>query len=539
MGSFFSQEEEKEVAPYIQGINPTTLAALILDAINMDGFDEEEGKIGISFDSGASNPEDKNSITFWNEEEITTLPKNVFLEIMKMTGLNIVKIFEDSYDLEHSKELDESVTILRDALDYLDEYLATLDCEENVEDYKNRLDDEESEEFESEESDQSVESDESDQLEDSDQSEDLDQPESMPSVSVVSASKPPVVEPTVMEAVDDAQDVEVAKESCSADEPDTESAPPSAEYLAQRRGSRGMVGVLDRLPELRRRLGDPGSPEAEPQSFSPKHNTALDKVKKKVKLLSAFHVKRDEVSPEISPEQEGLRSLLKSPETPPVTPVICRKKLSMRSKSLSLEVKDKHPHIIHHRSTGSLPDKLSSLELLQQMGKNSPLNSPTLSVLSLPDSMDDNAFADSPTGSCPSSPMDPDNTPTSPATNSSICTTPRGNGETLPDTGGNSPTPSLSSPPSSTSPEGMKASNFPSPAEDNKPFLRTGSLDTIPRKRKQGIKPLKLAQLAWGNSLELNFPTQAESVDIPDSPTTNVVDRTVSSLPGSIDPSSP
>lgn len=516
MGGIFSQEEEKEVAPYLQGISPASLAAVIWDTINevnMDECGEEEGNIGISFDSGASSSKDKNCVTFWNEGEITTLPKNVFLEIMKTTGQNVVKTFEDNYDLELSKDLGEAVSILKDALEYLEEYLTTLDCEESVEDYKNRLDDEES-----------------------DEAEDSDQPESIPSVSVPSASKPPVVEPAVVEVVDDVQGVEVAKGSSSDDESDSEFSPPSAEYLAQRRVSRGMVGVLDRLPELRRRFGDSGSIEVEPQSYSPIHGSALDKVKKKVKLLSMFHVKKDEVSPELSPEQEGLRNLLKSSE--PSEPVTRRKKLSMRSKSLSIE--HEHQHITHQRSTGSLPDKLSSLELLQQMAKKSSLlsslNSPISPVLSLPGSVEDNVFADSPTGSYPES-----DSPTSPGTNSPISTTPGGmgtnslttpggNGVTLPGIGRNSPTPSLGDSP--TLPEGVKT-------KDSKLLLpsspTSGRLDTISPER---TLEAKRAQLAWAHSLESNSSTQSGIVDIPDSSTINIVDHTVS-LPGSVDVSSP
>lgn len=531
MGNVFSPAEKKEIAPHFDGIQPVSLAMVIWDSINeegMDSRDQEDGSIGISFDGDGSEA-GKNSITFWDNGETTTLPKNVFLEIMKMTGEQVVKVFEDNYDLQRSKELGESVAVLKAALEQLEEHMSTIESAVSVAEYRRLVDSEtELEEMESE--------------------------DETPVAAALDIKVPVPPPPT--------DDID-ADNSDSDDEVAT---PPPNHLLQRRRSTRGIEGVMDRLPELRRRFSDD-----EPETPTTPTSPAFDKVRKKVKLLSIFHIRRDEVSPEETtanklPNPEEDDHAKPKPENsgdedakPDNTRVDAAKAAEKpRSSSVDNFFKDHRP-AKHQFSTASLPGDLSSLPAKNQMLKlkqAAPTSPSSTPVPSLPGSIED-IFCKSPESTTPTSlgnlhigfltPSGSLDTPTPPESLSP--TPPGGTGSKIPGysasaahtTTGSSCTHS-STPPEGTGKKllGSNTSNKPPGSSKDKNLTSSSSLNTTPTPP-PGAEANR-SHFAWPNRLDPNLsgtpPVSIRSMgphNIHSPECTDYSSTITKSLPGSVE----
>jgi hypothetical protein len=288
MGSVFSQEEKKELSPYLQGTDPATFATVIWDCIKEEGMESDEGDLGIYFPPRTANEDSVSEMAYWDGEETTWLPKNIFFEILKMCGEMVIKTFEDNYNLEKSNEYGKSITTLKTALKHLEQHLMKMKNKVSVEEYRKYIDSEFAHEEEEEKQQQEQEDSESD--------------DELPQVTTVDIEKVPT--PITIPTVTCTADEDADHSDCS-EEP---SSPPPAYLLERRRSTKGMEGVMDRLPELWRRVGE-SSDEPETPTTPPISPRAIDKVKKKVKLLSLFHVQKDEASSEEKESPDEKRPL--------------------------------------------------------------------------------------------------------------------------------------------------------------------------------------------------------------------------------------
>lgn len=523
MGNVFSREEKKEIAPHFEGINPVSLAVVIWDCINEEGMDNRDKEVGISFDGDGSEA-GKNNITFWDNGETTSLPKNVFLEIMKMTGEQVVKIFEDNYDLQRSKELLESVSVLKAALEHLEQHMSTVESKISAEEYRRLIDSET-------------------------EPEEIEWDDEAP-VAAVDIQVPVLTLPT-----DDTN----ADDSDSSDE----AATPPPDYLLQRRRStRGIEGVMDRLPELRRRCDAADEPE---MPMSPASPLAFDKVRKKVKLLSMFHVKKDEVSPEETTADKLPNSQPGDDDDAKLKPDNTRGDAARaaekpRASSVDNFFKNHHP-AKHQFSTASLPGDLSSLAAKKQSSMVIAPTSPSITpVPSLPGSVEDipserttptslrnlhlgfltpfgslDASTHTPTPPESLSPTPPGGTGSKvPGDPGSAPRTPSGSAST------NSPTPPDSvgnkllgsKPPGSTSstPTGSRNKNLSTPSS---------SLDTNSPTPPPGAEANR-SHLAWAGSLDSSSSgTPPVSMGPHNFPSPEGTDISTLPLPGSVEISSP
>ena len=306
MGGLLSTEEKKEVEPLFQGFDPLQLASVVWDCINEVEISpslSKQAHISISF-SGQTGSSD--GVVFTDGGETTEMPKRVFLEIVKLSSEQTIENYEQHYDLERSPDADYAVTELKKAVECLTAHISTIQGV-TPEEYKQYLD----EEIASDD----VFSSEEEEYEENESEEDENQ-EDIQNVSNTELPPPPIQQPQVL--VNDEIVPSPAKGSDQGSDSDDDSppTPPSPSYLAQRRGSMGIDGVLDRIPDLRRRVSgedDEGSPPGSPTSL------AVDKVRKKVKLLSLFHVRKD--SPEedekkeksLKPRSLSLQTLFSTP----------------------------------------------------------------------------------------------------------------------------------------------------------------------------------------------------------------------------------
>ncbi len=222
MGSLLSQTEHEKLVPYLQGIDPASLATVIWDSINNIGMDSnvKNGVGSIQFLEGDDN---QDHAVFWDSEGAEVLPQNVFLEIMRMVGEKTAQTFEDNYDLERSPESKVAVSKLKLSLQCLYKHVSTMRMCETVEEYKNRQ-----------------------YCNDANVTPDL---------------------------VDDVMKRRGSYTWKSGDENHNTSGSASSWSLLERKDSKGLVGVIDRLPDLQRR----GS-------------GALERVKKKLKVISSFKI---------------------------------------------------------------------------------------------------------------------------------------------------------------------------------------------------------------------------------------------------------
>ena len=190
MGSALSEKEVTVLQPHLQGFEAASLASVIWDAINQVGVDDEQEKMGIHFETG-----DTPAAIFWDETGPQHLPRKAFLQVMEMVAERTI---ESSYDLEKSKALGAVVSKLKLALVYLQREIQSMKGEEGGYSYRKHLES---------------------------------------GASVTSAG-------------DGIEEIRSHKISRSFAEPEEGS---HAHMLAHRQSGKGMEGVVERLPELKRR----------------------------------------------------------------------------------------------------------------------------------------------------------------------------------------------------------------------------------------------------------------------------------------------
>ncbi|XP_064396573.1 uncharacterized protein LOC135343542 [Halichondria panicea] len=136
MGSVLSKMEEKEMTSYLQGIQPASLASIVWDTINSVGVDDESEKFGISFEGEKKSPK----VMFWDNGEVTEMPRKVFLEILEMMSGRVLEAYETEYNIEESPELKSGVDKLKLAKTRLQKEIESLRGHEGAKDYRKRLD---------------------------------------------------------------------------------------------------------------------------------------------------------------------------------------------------------------------------------------------------------------------------------------------------------------------------------------------------------------------------------------------------------------
>ena len=141
MGNILTFKEQKALKPHLQGIEPASLAAIIWDSINYVGVDDDTEKIGIHFTNGTEFEDSGQArVIFWDDIGATDLPRKVFLEILLMMGEQIVNEYESNYDLERATDIGTAVNKLQLALVSLHETIGGLSQEEGAKTYRDRID---------------------------------------------------------------------------------------------------------------------------------------------------------------------------------------------------------------------------------------------------------------------------------------------------------------------------------------------------------------------------------------------------------------
>ena len=139
MGSTISTSEERELATHLQGIEPASLAAVIWDSINCVGVDDEHAKFGIDFTGGKASS-DSQKVLFWDTGDATGMPRKVFLELLQLVSEKIIEDYENKYDLEKSHALQSAVNKLRLAKQHLQKEIGLLEGQVDAKQYRERLD---------------------------------------------------------------------------------------------------------------------------------------------------------------------------------------------------------------------------------------------------------------------------------------------------------------------------------------------------------------------------------------------------------------
>ena len=280
MGSALSQEESKAIQPHLHGFEPASLASVIWDSLNKVGVDDEMEKMGIDF--GTNDEEGQAGVVFWDESGVTQLPRKVFLQVLEYVAEQTIDSYESNYDLDKSPALAATVHKLQLAFAHLRREIQSMKGDEDVSVYRERLD------------------------------------------SGVS------VEQSDSEGTSIVEELRTRKGSWhwANGEPDD-----FARLHERRRSSKGIVGVVERLPELRRRY--------EQES----RNSPLGRVRNKLRALSILQ--RGSVTPSVIPEEtDSEQATVKLPnarenslqrDSPPITPPISRIKIPTRSLPTNLE----------------------------------------------------------------------------------------------------------------------------------------------------------------------------------------------------------
>ena len=255
MGSVLSSKEHKAIESRIQGFEPSSLATVIWDSINQVGVDDEQEKLGIHFEDIEPNEDSEtggSKVTFWDGDDAQQMPRKVFLEVMLLVGETTIKNYEDNYDLEKSIQLGTAVNRLKLAVVHLKKEIDTVQDQPSASAYRHRLD-------------SGINMDEADNM-----------------VEELRARR--------------------GSWMWSSGEVD-----PSTFNASRRRSTKGIEGVLDRLPELRRRysLSTEGS-----------RSTTLGRVKNKLKVLSLLQ-KGSVVSPEAINEEHEDKDMQMLVSPPP------------------------------------------------------------------------------------------------------------------------------------------------------------------------------------------------------------------------------
>lgn len=243
MGNILSYKEQKALKPHLQGIEPASLAAIIWDTINFIGVDDDMEKLGIHFVSGTElEDQGQARVVFWDDIGATNLPRKVFLEILLMVGEQLMREYESNYDLERTTDLGTAVNKLKVALMSLQETLDVLSGEEGAKIYRERLD------------------------------------------NGVNTSNGPISDDLI-------DKIRSRRGSYMW----TNGEPESQSINTKRRQSKGIEGVFDRLPELRRRYDKVVGGCDKP----------LDRVRNKIKILTLFQKRNVAPTSILEEDNEG------------------------------------------------------------------------------------------------------------------------------------------------------------------------------------------------------------------------------------------
>lgn len=250
MGSVLSAREQKALKPHLQGIEPSSLAAVIWDSINSVGVDDDIEKLGIHFVNGTEFEDGGQArVIFWDEIGASDMPRKVFLEVLLMVGEEIVKEYENNYDLETSTDLGTAVNKLQVAMVSLRETIDGLADEECAKTYRERLD------------------------------------------SGVSMNEDPASDDLI-------EEIRTRRGSYMW----TNGEPESEPAYTGRRQSKGIESVIERLPDLRRRYD---------KAINSNSNKPLERVRQKIKILNMFQ--KGSVAPTAIIEEDEHPSCAPSP----------------------------------------------------------------------------------------------------------------------------------------------------------------------------------------------------------------------------------
>ena len=140
MGNVLSAKELHLIDPYLSGFNPSSLALIVWDSIGEVGQDDKDKGLGIHFSSNLEDPGEHPMVTFWDENGVEQLPRKVFLEILQFLAESTLKK-SSSVSGEYGTQVQAtSVHKLKLALDALKAKLAALTDEEGGEQYNKRVD---------------------------------------------------------------------------------------------------------------------------------------------------------------------------------------------------------------------------------------------------------------------------------------------------------------------------------------------------------------------------------------------------------------
>ena len=192
MGTVLSADEKKRAAQYLDGLKTVGLTAVIWDSINQVGLDDVHDHIGIQFDEDDAG---YSRVVFWDAEGPSLqMPKKVFLEILLFASNVIFKdIAERTGSTDEVERLARAIAHLKHEVD---------SCPgETVEVYRKFLDD-------------------------------------------------GYVPNSVQQSV---EEVRVHRETITSANSDVEVENWSSIHARRRRSTMGIEGVVERLPELRKR----------------------------------------------------------------------------------------------------------------------------------------------------------------------------------------------------------------------------------------------------------------------------------------------
>ena len=143
MGNTLSTDEIQQLQPYLEGFNPALLSVIIWDTIKEVSQDDDQDEFGIHF----STPDEvktygNSTVTFWDDNGLQQLPRKIFLQILQFVAETTLENYTMAYDLEHSPELQSGVFRLELALKNLVNEIDTLDDDEDVKQYRERIESE-------------------------------------------------------------------------------------------------------------------------------------------------------------------------------------------------------------------------------------------------------------------------------------------------------------------------------------------------------------------------------------------------------------
>ena len=143
MGNTLSTDEIQQLQPYLEGFNPALLSVIIWDTIKEVSQDDDQDEFGIHF----STPDEvkmygNSTVTFWDDNGLQQLPRKIFLQILQFVAETTLENYTMAYDLEHSPELQSGVFRLELALKNLVNEIDTLDDDDDVKQYRERIESE-------------------------------------------------------------------------------------------------------------------------------------------------------------------------------------------------------------------------------------------------------------------------------------------------------------------------------------------------------------------------------------------------------------